>query len=125
MHSLAIYDVRMVTVFYNLIKKGQNFVFFISLFIEMEKYRGAFNKNKLLVTYLVLEKHIFDKNIYAQYFWKKTWKKLFYAQNKKMVGKGLLFDVIFQNLDPHKNYEKAPLFWRIFVQRNQRITVNW
>lgn len=63
MHSLAIYDVRMVTVFYNLIKKGQNFVFFISLFIEM-----AFNKNKLLVTYLVLEKHIFDKNIYAQYF---------------------------------------------------------
>lgn len=68
MHSLAIYNVRMVTVFYNLIKKGQNFVFFISLFIEMEKYRGAFNKNKLLVTYLVLEKHIFDKNIYAQYF---------------------------------------------------------
>lgn len=71
----------------------------------MEKYRGAFNKNKLLVTYLVLKKHIFDKNIYAQYFWKKTWKKLFYAQNKKMVGKGLLFDVIFQNLDPNKNYE--------------------
>lgn len=90
MHSLAIYNVRMVTVFYNLIKKGQNFVFFISLFIEMEKYRGAFNKNKLLVTYLIYKSwkntsliKIFMLNIFER----KLEKSCFMLKTRKWWAK--------------------------------------
>lgn len=59
----------------------------------MEKYRGAFNKNKLLVTYLVLEKHIFDKNIYrvCSIFLKENLKKVVLCSKQENGGQRLTF----------------------------------
>lgn len=50
--------------------------------------------------------------------------KTTHSQNAKIMGKGYLFYVIFQNsrhLDPSKNYEKTS---HVYIQGKQRITVN-